>query len=182
MNPGNDSKIEFTRAFTANAINKGLMVFAHRGVQTTANPPFAENSLLNVLNDEDYGVNGLEYDVRMTKDNVPICIHDPSVNTRLTKKEPLTGDWDQYSFDLISSYVRFIDGQKVPSVEQVLNAFIDSTHLTYMWMDLKGNKDIFKYLEPIVRKATARAAAQNRHVVIFAGLPSTDVIDELHRI
>lgn len=89
MNPGNDSKIEFTRAFTANAINKGLMVFAHHGVQTTANPPFAENSLLNVLNDEDYGVNGLEYDVRMTKDNVPICIHDPSVNTRLTKKKRL---------------------------------------------------------------------------------------------
>jgi glycerophosphoryl diester phosphodiesterase len=182
INTGNDMKLEFTRAFTANAINKGFMVFAHHGVQTTSDPPYAENSLLNVINEEDYGVNGLEYDVRMTKDNVPICIHDATIDTRLTMKGPLSGSWDQYSFSLISSYVRLIDGQKVPSVEQVLNTFIDSTNLTYMWLDIKGNKDIFKYLEPIMRKAYTRAAAKNRQVTIFAGLPSTDVIDELHKI
>jgi glycerophosphoryl diester phosphodiesterase len=180
VNVGNDVQLQYNRAFSANAINKNLMIFAHHGVLTTANPPYAENSLLNVLNDEDYGVNGLEFDIRMTKDNVPICIHDGSINTRLTTKGPLSGNWDQYNFSLISSYVRLIDGQKVPSLEEVLNAFVDNTNLTYFWMDIKGNPGIFKYLEPIVRKAYARAATQNRTVVIFAGMPSEDVIDEFH--
>lgn len=157
------------------------MVFGHHGVQTTSNPPYAENSLNGVLNDENYGCAGLEFDVRMTSDHVPICIHDASINTRLTEKGPLSGTWDQYSFALISEYIRLIDGQQVPSLEQVLDAFIDSTTMKYFWMDIKGNTDVFEYLEPIVRNAYARATAQGRDVVIFAGLPSSDVIDELNK-
>ncbi|MEN9685694.1 MAG: hypothetical protein RLZZ28_1480 [Bacteroidota bacterium] len=177
----NPVSLQYDRPFSAYATNNELMIFAHHGVQTTADPPYAENSLLGVLNDENYGVNGLEFDVRMTKDNVPICVHDPTINTRLTVKGPLAGSWDQYNFSLISDYIRLVDGQQIPSVEQVLNYFIDSTTLKYMWMDLKGNKDIFKYLEPIVRAANARAVAQNRNVVLFAGLPSKDVIEELNK-
>jgi glycerophosphoryl diester phosphodiesterase len=180
-NAGNDMQLQYTRPFSATAISKGFMIMAHHGVLTTSDPPYAENSILSVLNDEDYGVTGLEFDVRMTKDNVPICIHDPTINTRLTQKGPLSGSWDQYSFDLISSYIRLVDGQKVPSVEQALNAFIDSTNLGYFWMDVKGNTDVFKYLEPVVRRAYARATAINRKVVIFAGLPSAEVIDEFHK-
>ncbi len=181
VNSGNDMQLTYQRHFSATAINKGFMIMAHHGVQTTSDPPYAENSLLGVLNDEDYGVTGMEFDVRMTKDHVPICVHDATIDTRLTLKGPLSGNWDQYSFNLISSYITLIDGQKVPSVEQVLNKFIDSTNLTYMWLDIKGNTDIFKYLEPVIRRAYARAAAQNRKVVLFAGLPSADVIDELHK-
>ncbi|MEO8210907.1 MAG: glycerophosphodiester phosphodiesterase family protein, partial [bacterium] len=108
-------------------INNDFVIFAHHGVQTTANPPYAENSLDVVLNSEAYGVTGLEFDVRMTKDNVPICIHDVSINTRLTLKGPLSGNYDQYNFSVLSNYIRLRDGQKVPSVAEVLKAFIEST-------------------------------------------------------
>jgi glycerophosphoryl diester phosphodiesterase len=178
---GNSIVLEFDRAFSAQALSKNFMIIAHHGVQTTSDPPYAENSLDGVLNDENYGVTGLEYDIRMTKDNVPICMHDPSINTRIAQKGPLSGKWDEYPYQLINNYIRLIDGQKVPSVEQVLNAFIDSTYLTYLWLDIKGNPDIFKYLEPLVRNAYARAAAQNRNVVIIAGLPSEDVITEFKK-
>jgi glycerophosphoryl diester phosphodiesterase len=47
-----------------------------------------------------------------------------------------------------------------------------------LWLDIKGNKDIFKYLEPVIRKGYARAAAQNRTVHFIAGMPSADVIAE----
>jgi len=133
-----------------------------------------------VLNAENYGCNGLEFDVRMTSDHVPICIHDASINTRLTLKGPLSGNWDQYPFSYISQYVSLIDGQKIPSVEQALNAFIDSTTMNYFWLDIKGDPEIFKYLEPVVRNAYSRAEAEGRDVVIFAGLPSDDVIAELN--
>ncbi len=178
---GNTMVLQYQRPFTAQAINKAFMVIGHHGVQTTVDPPFAENSLNAVLNFEDYGVNGLEFDVRMTKDNVPICIHDATIDTRLTQKGPLIGSWDKYSYALINQYIRLVDGQKVPTVEQVINSFIDSTNLNYLWLDLKGNTDIFKYLEPIIRKGYQRAAAANRNVVLFTGLPSEDVIDELKK-
>lgn len=177
----NQLTLQFHRHFSDYATNNPFMVFAHHGIQTTVDPPYAENSLNMIINAEDYGVTGLELDVRLTKDNVPILVHDPTINTRLTKKGPLFGSWDQYSFAFISQYVELIDGQRVPSVEQAITAFIDSTTLTYFWMDIKGNPDIFKYLEPIVRNGYERAASKNRNVVIFAGLPSSDVIDELNK-
>lgn len=177
---GESLSLTFNSPFSQYALDHEFMVFAHHGVETTSNPPFAENSIKGVMNLEDYGVSGIEFDVRMTKDNVPICIHDPTINVRLTQKGPLSGDWDQYSFSFISEYVRLIDGQKVPSVEQVLTAFIDSTTLKYFWMDVKGNPDVFKYLEPVVRNAYAHALSKNRDVIIFAGLPSSDVIGQFN--
>lgn len=178
---GNQLSIKYFRPFTQEAIDKNLMIFAHHGIQTTVDPPFAENSLNMILHAEEYGVNGLELDVRLTKDHVPILIHDATINIRLTRKGPLFGPWDLYSFALISEFVTLVDGQRVPSVEQALDAFIDETTLKYFWMDIKGNPEIFKYLEPIVRRSYKRAADQGRNVVIFAGLPSSSVIDELNK-
>ena len=145
---------------------------------TTANPPYAQNSLNVVLHAQDYGCDGLEFDVRMTKDNVPICIHNKSIDPSLTSKSPLSGSFDQYSFSFLDSYIRLIDGQKIPSVAQVLQYFIDSTTMKYMWLDIKGNPDIFKYLEPVVRNAYANAAVKKRDVVIIADIPSETVIDQ----
>ena len=48
-------------------------------------------------------------------------------------------------------------------------------------MDIKGNDEVFKYLEPIVRNAYARAVNQNRDVSIIVGLPSSAVIDEFNK-
>jgi glycerophosphoryl diester phosphodiesterase len=171
----------FSRHFSNYTATHDFAIFCHHGIQTTANPPFAENSINAVLYGEEYGVNGLEFDVRLTKDHIPICIHDPSINTRLTLKGPLTGNYDQYTFDLLSQFVRLNDGQKIPSVEEALDAFVTSTNLKYMWLDIKGNPDVFKYMEPVVRNAYAKAASLNRDVVIITDLPTTGVIDEFKK-
>ncbi len=176
-----DLELQFSRDFSTYAKNNEFIIFGHHGISTTANPPYAENSIYAAKYASDYGVTGIEYDIRLTKDNVPICVHDPSINIRLTVKGPLAGDYDQYKFNFIRDYVDLIDGQKIPTVEEVLNTVIDETYLKYVWLDIKGNPDVFKYLEPVVRNAYARAAAQNRTVTIFAGLPSTDVIAEFKK-
>jgi glycerophosphoryl diester phosphodiesterase len=108
-------------------------------------------------------------------------MHDAAFDTRLTEKGPLYGDFSQYSFAFLESFVRLVDGQKIPSLEQVLEVFIDSTNMKYMWMDIKGDPDVFKYLEPIVRNAYARAATRNRNVVLIADLPSQEVIAEFQQ-
>jgi glycerophosphoryl diester phosphodiesterase len=170
--------LKFSRAFSTYAIQHGFQIYAHHGVQTTSNPPYAQNSILGVLHDEDYGVNGLEFDIQLTKDHVPICMHDDDINIRLTEKGPLSGNYSQYGFAFLEQYIRLIDGQQIPSLEHALQVFVDSTTLKYFWMDVKGDPDIFKYLEPVVRNAYAHATAVNRNVVIFADMPSKEVIDE----
>jgi len=170
--------LKYQRPFSQYVLTHEFSVLAHHGVQTTANPPYAQNSIGGVLHDEDYGVNGLEFDIRLTKDNVPIMMHDANFDIRLTLKGPLYGDFNQYTFDFLENYVRLVDGEKIPSLAQALQVFIDSTTMKYMWMDVKGDPDVFKYMEPIVRDAYARAAAAHRDIVLIADLPTTTVIQE----
>ena len=176
-----DLELQFSRTFSTYAKDNPFLIFGHHGISTTANPPYAENSLNAARYAEDYGLTGIEYDIRLTSDNVPICVHDPSINIRLTMKGPLAGNYDQYKFSFLRDYVTLIDGQKLPSVEEVLNVVIEETNLKHVWLDIKGNPNVFAYLEPIVRAAYAKAAAQNRNVTIFAGLPSKDVIAEFKK-
>lgn len=170
--------LKFSKNFTAYARNTPFEIYAHHGVQTVANPPFAENSILGVLNDEDYGVNGLEFDVQLTRDNVPIMMHDGNIDIRLTQKSPISGDYNQFSFNFLYEYITLIDGQKIASLEQCLRDFIDSTTMTYFWMDIKGDDGIFQALQPIVLNAQAHAEEVGRNVVIYADMPSTTVIGQ----
>ena len=178
---GNPMAIKYARDFSAYAKSHPFQIYAHHGVQTTANPPYAENSINGALHDEDYGVNGLEFDVHLTKDGVPICMHDAEIDIDLTKKSALAGKYIQYSFAFLQNYLQLVDGQKIPSVEEVLTAFIDSTNMKWFWMDVKGDPDVFKYLAPVVRNAYARAAAKGRDVIIYADLPSQSVIEEYQK-
>jgi len=177
---GKPISLKFERPFTAAAINKNFIVLGHRGVQTEKFPPYAENSLNALKHVEEYGVNGMEMDIRLTSDSIPICVHDEMINRRTAIKSSLIGMWSGHSYQAIREQVTLRDGQKVPSLEEALNTFVDSTTLTYLWMDIKGGKNVFKFIEPLVRKAYAKAAAKNRHIVLLAGIPADDVVDELH--
>src|SRR6516165_5734720 len=116
----NNLSLKYTRDFTNYAKTHPFQIYAHHGVQTTANPPYAENSINGALHDEDYGVNSLEFDVHLTKDGVPICMHDAEIDIDLTKKSALAGKYIQYSFAFLQNYLQLVDGQKIPSVEEVL--------------------------------------------------------------
>ncbi len=170
--------LTFSKHFSAYARSTPFEIYAHHGVQTVANPPFAENSIGGVLNDEDYGVNGLEFDVQLTRDNVPIMMHDANIDVRLTKKSPISGNYDQFAFNFLEQYITLIDGQKIASLEECLQKFIDSTTMTYFWMDIKGDEGIFQALQPIVLNAQAHAKDVGRNVVIYADMPSTEVIGQ----
>ena len=170
--------LKFSKQFSDYARNNPFEIYAHHGVQTTANPPFAENSINGVLNDEDYGVNGMEMDVHLTKDKVPVFHHDKNINIRLEKKGPISGNLDQFNFKFLETYIELIDGQRIPSLDEVATKFIDSTTMTYLWMDVKGDDSVFESMLPVVQKAYAHAAAVGRTVVIYADLPSTTVLGQ----
>ncbi len=170
--------LSFSKHFSAYTASTPFEIYAHHGVQTVSNPPFAENSIGGVLNDEDYGVNGLEFDVQLTKDNVPIMMHDGNIDIRLTQKGPISGNWDQYNFNFLEQYITLIDGQKLASLEESLSDFIDSTTMTYFWLDIKGDDGIFQAIQPIILNAQAHAKEVGRNIVIYADMPSKTVIGQ----
>jgi glycerophosphoryl diester phosphodiesterase len=173
--------LKYSRPFSQYVQTHEFIILAHGTLPVKANQPFSVNSVNGVINSENYGANGIETDIQLTKDNVPICMHDDNFDNRLTLKGPLYGDFNQFTFAFLEQFARLADGQKIPSLAQELQAFIDSTTMKYVWLDVKGDPDIFKYLEPVLTDAYAHAAAVNRDVVIFAGLPSQDVITQYQK-
>ena len=173
--------LEYIRGFSPSAISDSLAIFGHHGVETNGNPPFTENSLEAFRQAEAYGANALEVDVRLTRDNVPVLYHDVDLNYRLVQKQGILANLDQVSWDLLKSSIRLTDGQRIPSVEQALTIAVDSTNLRYVWLDIKGNPNVFKYLEPIVRAAMSRAASKGRKITIISDIPSTEVLAEYYK-
>lgn len=170
--------LQYVRDFSATKKVKPLVIFGHHGIQTNGNPPFMENSLEAFRQAEDYGANSLEVDVRMTKDNVPVLYHDQDLNIRLTQKGGILTDIDKVTWNLLKNAVRLIDGQRIPSVEEALTLAVDSTNLKYVWLDIKGNPDVFKYMEPVIRRAQAHALAKGNKIIFITDIPSEGVLAE----
>jgi len=173
--------LSYNRDFSLNVKAKSLAIFGHHGIETNANPPFLENTLKAVLQAEDYGANGLEVDVRLTRDNVPVLFHDPDLNIRVVEKSGILADVDQVTWNTLFNFVRLHDGQRIPSLDEALTLAVDSTDLKYIWLDIKGNPNVFQYLEPIVRKAINNANAKGRTIEIITDIPTEEVIAEYQK-
>lgn len=179
--PKNPITLEYVRGFSLSAIADSLAIFGHHGVETMGNPPFSENSLEAFRQAEAYGANCLEVDIRLTRDNVPVLYHDVDLNYRLIQRSGILANLDQVTWDLLKSSIRLTDGQRIPSLDQALTLAVDSTNLRYVWLDIKGNPDVFKYLEPIVRCAISRAAAKNRTITFISDIPTKAVLAEYYK-
>lgn len=101
------------------------MVVAHRGNRVA----LPENTLEALRNAVDLGVDGIEFDVRVTRDGVPVILHDPLLD-RTTNGH---GALANYTFDEVRTLdagARFPHepGRRflVPSLEEVLDAFRDT--------------------------------------------------------
>lgn len=100
------------------------LVIAHRGNRVRA----AENTIFALQQAIDLGADALEFDVRITRDGIPVLMHDPTLG-RTTNGHGLL---ESFSF----AEVRTLDAGarapniadaplKIPSLEEVLNAFRD---------------------------------------------------------
>ncbi|MBP9722422.1 MAG: hypothetical protein KBD64_04600 [Gammaproteobacteria bacterium] len=66
---------------------KNIEIYAHRGITAY----FPENTLLSYQESLKLGVNSLDIDVAMTRDNIIVGSHDPFLNKDLTRDS--SGKW-----------------------------------------------------------------------------------------
>jgi glycerophosphoryl diester phosphodiesterase len=172
--------LTYLRPFSEKVKNSNYYILGHRaGGRTSDRLPVSENSIAMINYTEKFGSTGIEVDVRLTSDSVAFLYHDPDINTRLTQKGPLAGPIENYTWNQLSTFVRLIHGERIPTLEEALTFTIDSTLLRFVYLDMKENKDAMRRVIPIQKRMLERAQQQGRDILIVVGIPSTDVLNDL---
>jgi glycerophosphoryl diester phosphodiesterase len=178
-------EINFERFFSNKVLNNiKFSIIAHRaGGRNSDNIPFAENSIELAKRASEMGANGVEVDIKLTKDNIPIVYHDDDINIRLTQKGPVVGKIEDFNYEFLKRYVRLVDGQTIPTLEEMLNTIIDSTDIKFVWLDNKGGSErFFSYTLPIMYKSLLKARGQNNPIIILNGLPTEEIATEFSKV
>ena len=171
--------LEYLRPFSEKVKNGNFYILGHRGGGRTSDRlPVSENSIAMINFTEQLGTTGVEIDVRLTSDGVAFLYHDGDINTRLTQKGPLAGDISAYTWYQLSTFVRLIHGERIPTLEEVLTYVVDSTQLRFVYLDMKSADAVPLTIE-LEKKALERAKEQGRDLKIVMGIPSQDIMDAL---
>jgi len=141
-------------------MSSGPLIIGHRGASAVA----PENTLAAFARAMTDGADGIEFDVRLARDGVPVVIHDPTLErTGLTtgriaelSSEELqradVGSW--FGRRLKPTSVDFA-GERLPSLSQVFDFFGSTAGLLYLEMKTEVEDDI--------RFATAVVRAMREH-------------------
>lgn len=115
------------------------IIFAHRGLPVK----FAENSLEGFRYAAKHGAEGVEFDVHMTKDKVPVVMHDEEIDR--------TTDGSGYIKDYTLNEIRKFhlkNGEPVPMLRELFEILQDKD--LYINLEFKINKIHDKGIEAIV--------------------------------
>lgn len=115
------------------------IIFAHRGLPVK----FAENSLEGFRYAAKHGAEGVEFDVHMTKDKVPVVMHDEEIDR--------TTDGSGYIKDYTWNEIRKFhlkNGEPVPMLRELFEILQDKD--LYINLEFKTNKIHDKGIEAIV--------------------------------
>lgn len=115
------------------------LIFGHRGYPAK----FSENSLSGFSYAIDHAIDGLEFDVHLTKDNIPVIMHDEKIN-RTTNGH---GKIRQYTFDELQQF-QLSNGETIPSLEQLLQ--LVAQRRVYLNLEFKTDRVHYTNIEKIV--------------------------------
>ncbi len=161
----------------ARPLNKSqpFEIIAHRGGGRNADLlPASENSTEMLLLAARLGATGVEIDVRMTKDNIPVLYHDETLNERLVEKNGMLGPIDNFTFQQLTAAVRLKRGGKIPTLREGLQTILDCTPIKYVWLDVKYHGSLEK-VRALQEEFMQMAAAMGRPLEITIGIPDEDV-------
>jgi len=171
--------LTYIRPFSEKVMNSNYYILAHRsGGRNSDRLPVSENSIEMINFTEKLGSTGIEVDVHISSDGIPFLYHDADINTRLTEKGPLAGPVGNYTWAMLSTFVRLIHGEKIPTLEDALIFTIDSTDLRFVYLDMKENNNAMAKVIPIQQQMLQRALEKGRDIIIVVGIPSTAVLDD----
>jgi glycerophosphoryl diester phosphodiesterase len=153
-------------------------ILAHRGGGRNSDQlPASENSIEMIRLAPRLGATGIEVDVKLTSDNIPILYHDVNLNPRLVQDVGLHGPIREYSHAQLDGLVRLVNGERIPTLAEALAVVIHETDLRYVWLDLKYEGSL-EPVRAVQQEYMQIAAAAGRDVRILMGLPGQEQVDK----
>jgi glycerophosphoryl diester phosphodiesterase len=172
--------LEYLRPIRPEILSQKFWVLAHRGGgRNSEYLGVSENSLEMINLAERFGAHGIEIDVKVSTDGVPFLYHDKDVNLRLIQKSVFWGPIENFSFPQIRSLLRLRNGERIPTLDEALEFVLEKTTLSYVWLDLKSDKNEIPLVIPIQQKYLQLASQRGRELEIVLGLPTEDKVDNL---
>lgn len=141
-------------------MNKTLNI-AHRGANTFA----PENTIAAFRKAVEIGADGIEFDIQLSKDNIPVVIHDEKLE-RTTNGNGLVKDYtlsELKGLDAGSWFSPEFSGAAIPTLEEVFEEFAESKLLFNI--ELKSGIIIYPELEDKVLETISRFKLKNRVVI-----------------
>jgi glycerophosphoryl diester phosphodiesterase len=176
---GNSLTLEYVRPISPAVLQKGFNILAHRsGGRTSDHLPVSENSIAMINFTEGLGSTGIEVDVQLTKDGIPVLYHDPALDIRLIQKAPIAGKIQDFTYLQLYYLVTLIHGEHIPKLEDALQFVVDSTLLRVVYLDMKEKVQSMSAVIPIQQEMLERARQKGRDLHIYIGLPSTEAIND----
>lgn len=159
------------------------LIIGHRGASAIA----PENTLAAFTRAIQDGADGIEFDVRLSQDGVPVVIHD----AKLARTGLMDGVVAQLSAEVLGTIdvgswftqrpnVRGVDfsNEKLPSLEQVFDLFVDSDALLYL--EMKSERFEGKGLASEVAGAIRKHAIAQRVIVSSFDLSLVQAAKVIH--
>ena len=177
--PDKSLKINFTRKFSPSVINRNFTVVAHRGGGRNSDYlGVSENTNDMIALAEQRGSNGIEIDVKLSKDGIPFIYHDSDINLRLVEKSVIWGKIEDFTFLQLKTLITLRHGEVIESLDEMLEYVLNNTNLNFVWLDMKSGKDDMANVIPIQQEYLQRAAAMGKDLRILIGLPTQDKVDQ----
>ncbi len=159
-----------------------FLVLAHRGGGRNSDQlPASENSLELIRMAEQLGAMGIEIDVKLTSDGIPILYHDDDLNARLVKDVGLYGPINEYSFAQLDGMVRLVNGEKIPSLRGALEVILKETSLKFVWLDVKYEGSL-QTVHELQAEFMQHASTEGRDLTIVIGLPGDEQITKFKEL
>ncbi len=131
------------------------VVFGHRGIPTK----LPENSLAGFEYSLEHGVEGIEFDVHLTKDSVPVIMHDEKIDRTTDGK----GYIHDYTYQQLKQF-HLENGETIPLLAKFLKLVAD--HDVQLNLEFKTNQIHYPGIESLVLSMVH--AAHLKNPVIFS--------------
>ncbi|HUC82092.1 MAG TPA: glycerophosphodiester phosphodiesterase family protein [Flavisolibacter sp.] len=155
--------------------NHSLQIIGHRG--GARNVDFlhlSENTTDMMKLAAQLGATGVEIDVRMTKDGVPVIFHDSFLSIHTVKKKIYGGLIHNYTLKELQA-IKLRKGGTVPTLQECLHTILYETPLETVWLDIKKECDLVK-INKLQNQYMERAATIGRKLTIYIGVPDKSML------
>ncbi|HYD22692.1 MAG TPA: glycerophosphodiester phosphodiesterase family protein, partial [Flavipsychrobacter sp.] len=152
-----------------------LDIIAHRGGARNVDfLPVSENTISMMKMAAQLGATGVEIDVRMTKDGVPVIFHDSFLSIHTVKGKLYGGLIHNYDLKELQS-IELRKGGRIPTLKECLHTILYETPLETVWLDIKKECDLYK-IHKLQEQYLQRAETISRRLNIYIGIPDTTML------